>query len=228
MGSIFIRVVALSSLFFISGCSKKGGPKVKIENNSETPIPPKFHKLDKLFVTGDFDGDKVTDTIFQYNYSTFKKAEITYAPDPMQIDWENVVKWFDKQDSDLRLSSSLKNTDILHLGTAQGLYCLINIGDTNNDGKDEIAFVVDECDFSNVNNCLVYSLCNGKWFLAKQFGIYEAAFSWEGDTAPKFMAIKGFLEKQSNVWKYSDYSQNGYDSSEKAGQMQVLKATNCQ
>jgi len=32
-----------------------------------------FHKLQKLFVVGNFDGDKKPDTIFQHNFSNLTK-----------------------------------------------------------------------------------------------------------------------------------------------------------
>ena len=187
-----------------------------------------FGKLQKLFAVGDFDGDKKNDTIFQHNYSNLEKKEIVFTPNPMKIDWDEVVKWFYNQDADVTLTLNKKNSGALHLGTAQGLYCLINIGDNNNDGKDEIAFVIDKCDDNRTNTCEIYTLCNGKWQLLKEFGIREDAFDWKkGETQPKFNSIKGYLEKQNNVWKYIDNNQNEYDSAEEVGKMKVLKLNKC-
>lgn len=86
----------------------------------------KLHKLEKLFVIGDFDGDGNQDTIFQHNYSKLTKTEIEYSPDPFHNEWDTIVKWFYDQDTDLYLTINKNNQDTLHLGTAQGLYCLIN------------------------------------------------------------------------------------------------------
>lgn len=192
-----------------------------------TKIPIGFHKLEKLSVTGDFDGDKKTDTVYQHNFSNLEKKEIQFSPDPMKIDWDEVVKWFYAQDSDITLSGNKKNSDVLHLGTGQGLYCLINIGDTNKDGKDELAFAIDKCDDSRTNTCKIYTLCAGKWQLLKEFGIREDAFDWEGETQPKFNAIRGYLEKQNNVWKHIDNDQNEYDTANEAGQMKALSLNMC-
>lgn len=214
--------------FTILSCTRK------TEKTADYPIVPKkvdnkikLHKLKKLFVVGDFDGDGIKDTIFQYNFSQLTKTEIDNAADPFQNDWDAVVKWFYDQDADVNLTLNKNNSDTLHLGTAQGLYCLINIGDNNADGKDEIAFVVDCLDFSRVNSCKIYSLCNNKWMLLKQFGIHEDSFDFTTDEAPLFENIKGFLEKKNGNWFYKDYLQNSYDCEEEVGKMLKLKLDGC-
>ncbi|MDR7211785.1 hypothetical protein [Flavobacterium piscis] len=216
------------------GCSEKGD-KTKfssstIKNNNEivntidvskkTSEKKSFHKLEKLFCIGDFDGDGKRDTIFEHNFSKLKKEEIEYALDPAKNEWEDIIKWFSKQDSDVYLAFSKINQDSLHLGTAQGLYCLLNIGDTNFDGKDEIAFVVDNLDFSNLNSCKIYSLCKGKWIGLKQFNIDESAFDFASTKATPF-GIKNYLEKKGAKWFYRDKAQN-------KSKMQLLKLNKCQ
>ena len=220
---LIILVIFISFL----SCSKKNSSEThtelsKIESNGD------FHKLEKLFIAGDFDGDKKSDTIYQYNFSNLEKKEIDFAPNPMKTDWDEVVKWFYNQDADVKLTQNKKNSEILHLGTAQGLYCLINIGDNNKDGKDEIAFVIDKCDDSRINTCEIYTFCKGKWQLLKEFGILEDAFDWKKDEMqPKFNSIKGYLEKQNGTWNYLDYNQTEYDSAEEVGKMKVLRLNKC-
>jgi len=187
----------------------------------------KLHQLKKLFVVGDFDGDKKQDTVFQHTYSGLTKAEIENSADPFQNEWDTVVKWFYDQQADVYLKSYTNSQDTLHLGTAQGLYCLLNIGDNNTDGKDEMALVVDYLDMSRVNSCNIYTLCKGKWTLLKQFGVHEDAFNFSSDKAPVFYDIKDFLEKQNGKWVYMDYSQDGYDNPEEVGKMSVLKPGKC-
>lgn len=132
-------------------------PTEKVIDNSAINDKIKLHKLNKLFVVGDFDGDGKQDTTFQHNYSRLTRAEIENSADPFQNEYDTVIKWFYEQDTDLYLRINKTKHDTLHLGTAQGLYCLINIGDNNADGKDEIAFVIDFLDFSRVNSCKIYS-----------------------------------------------------------------------
>lgn len=187
----------------------------------------KLHKLEKLFVVGDFDGDRKQDTIFQHNFSKLTNTEIDNSADPFQNEWDIVVKWFYDQEADLYLTLNKSNQDTLHLGTAQGLYCLINIGDNNADGKDEIALVIDYLDFSRVNSCKIFSLCNDKWTLLKQFGVHEGSFDFTTDKAPIYESIKDHLEKQNGKWVYKDYSQDGYDNQEDVGKMLSLKLDRC-
>jgi hypothetical protein len=98
---------------------------------------------------------------------------------------------------------------------------------TTNDGKDEIAFVIDHLDYSRVNSCKIYSLCQGKWILLKQFGILEDAFDFTTEKAPIFEKITGFLEKQKGKWVYKDYLQESYDNPEDVGKMLPLKLKKC-
>lgn len=187
----------------------------------------KLHKLKKLFVVGDFDGDRKQDTIIQHNFSKLTRTEIDSSAAPFQNEWDTVVKWFYDQDADLYLTINNNKQDTLHLATAQGLYCLLNIGDNNGDGKDEIALVIDYLDLSRVNSCEIYTLCNDKWTLLKQFGVFEGSFDFTTDKAPIFDNIKDHLEKQNDKWVYKDYLQDGYDKQEDVGKMLPLKLDRC-
>ena len=228
-----MRLINLLSTLLLLNCTpKQSNLKTSKKTNAisvdTTKIPSGFNKLEKLSTVGDFDGDNKTDTIYQHNYSKLEKKEIDFAPDPIKTDREEFYEWFSKQDANVYLKLNQNKENILNLGNAQGLYCLINIGDNNKDGKDEIAFVIDECDYSRTNTCKIYTLCNGKWQLLKEFGIREDAFDGKkGKSQSNYNSIKGYLEKQNNVWKYLDNNQNEYDSPEEVGQMKVLKLDKC-
>ena len=226
----------LCSLLLISAlmsCSRQPSLKVsktttRQEDSGVTANDTlQLRKLKKLFVTGDFDGDGRQDTLFQHNFSGLTGTEIEFSADPFQNEWDTVVYWFFRQESNVYLVLNKKNPDTLQLGPAQGLYCLINVGDNNSDGKDEIAFVIDHLDFSNVNSCRIYSLCKGKWTELQQFGIHEGSFSYTSDEPPVFREIEEFLEKQNGRWLYKDYSKNDYESAEEVGKMLRLKPGRC-
>jgi hypothetical protein len=207
------------------------GKTEKTVDNSTIPKAAdykiKLHKLKKLFVVGDFDGDRKQDTVYQHNFSRLTRTEIDNSADPFQNDWDTVVKWFYDKDADVFLTINNNKQDTLHLATAQGLYCLINIGDNNADLKDEIALAIDYLDFSRVNSCKIYSLCNNKWKLLKQFDIHEGSFDYTKDKAPIFDNINDFLEKQNGVWVYKDYSQDTYEKEAEVGKMKPLKIDRC-
>ena len=164
--------------------------------------------MNKLYVIGDFDGDSKNDTVFQHNFSKLHRVEIDSSPNVYKNNCDTVAKWFYDQQSDIYLTINKINQDTLHLGIAQGLYCLLNIGDNNSDGKDEISFVVDYFDFSLTNSCEIYTLCNNKWTELKQFGVHEDAFVFTSDTMPIFKNIKGYLENRSGKWFYLDYDKD--------------------
>ena len=64
----------------------------------------------------------------------------------------------------------------LNLKEGIGLYALINIGDNNSNGIEEIALVKNYFDFSNLNTCLIYEYDNNKWNLLFYYEIHESAF----------------------------------------------------
>ncbi len=153
--------------------------------------------------------------------------EIDSAPDPFKEDWDKtVVSWYNVQEADVYLTMAGIH-DTLTLGSGQGLYCLLNIGDNNTDGKDEIAFVVDYCDNSRVNDCRIYSLCNGKWTMLLEFGVHEDAFNFTSDTIPYFSEIPDFLVKQNGAWVYKDYRQDGWDKPEDVGAFKKISVSDC-
>lgn len=223
----YIISILISALGFL-GCknsTKSTSDKAIAKVSNYNSI--KLHKLEKLSAVGDFDGDQKPDTIYQHNYSGLTKTEIINAADPFQNEWDSVIKWFYDQDADIYLTINKTKQDTLLLGTAQGLYCLINIGDNNADGKDEIAIVIDCLDFSRVNSCKIYSFCKNKWTLLKQFDIHEDSFNFNSDKAPIFTEIKDFLEHKNGKWLYKDYSQNDYEKEEDIGKMVRLQIDKC-
>ena len=186
-----------------------------------------LHKLKKRFVIGDFDGDVEKDTVFQHHYSHLTNTAIEYAPDPFQHNWETVIDWFHEQEVEVYLTFNKKGKDTLHLGLAQGLYCLINIGGDYSTQQEAIALVVDHLDFSRLNSCQIYLLCDGKWRKLKQFEVHESAFDFMTDTIPVFKEIEGYLEKQRGEWFFMNHSIDGNDCIEGAKKMEKLHLDQC-
>jgi len=177
-------------------------------------------KLRKLWVQGEFDGDPGKDTIRQHTFSGVSGREIDAGPDPKQVDQPVIENWYANQKSDVYLSFKEKGKDTLHFDGAQGLYCLLNVGDNNGDGKDEIALVVNGTGQNRVNRCFIYTLCDREWTIIKDFGVHEDAFSFEGAEAPVFTEIKDHLEQHDGKWVYKGYPEN-------AGIMTALLTDKC-
>jgi hypothetical protein len=185
-----------------------------------------YKPLRKLSLTGNFDGDGKTDTLLQDNISRRINSAIDTFPDPFNNEWDSVVDFFYREESDVVLALKNRKSDTLHLGTGMGPYCLINIGDNNKDGREEIALVPDLLDQSRVNSCVVYSLCQGKWQELMRFGIHEDAFNFTTDTIPVFNEIESFLEKKNGRWMYFDYNSYAQNDSSELG-MKPLKIDRC-
>lgn len=170
--------------------------------NKDTAIKTTFFYLKKLSVTGDFDGDGKIDTLCQNTINELTKQPIDSFPDSQ---WNSIENYFWLMKADVQLFMNNKPSDTLHLGAGGSLYCLINIGDNNNDNKDEIAVVVDYYDFTNISTCGIYSLCGNKWKEIKSFKVHENTFVYEVDSINDCKQINGYLEYRKNKWYYIDY-----------------------
>ncbi len=236
MNVIKYSLFCLASIAILDSCNSGGISKQSIQlassDSSSSVIDTnaiQLHALNKLFVTGDFDGDGKTDTLFQHNFSLANQTEIYNAPDPFKNEWDTVVNWFYRQDPQIYICVHKTGQDTIKLGEGQGLYCLLNIGDNNKDGKDEIAFVVDYLDYSRVNSCKIYSLCDNKWIQLKQIGIHEDAFNFNSELNPHpvFPEINEYLEKHNGKWMYKDYTEEVTEPDTYTGEMKELVIDLC-
>lgn len=221
-------VLFLILSFFIIACQTETPTDVAASSSkTEKTTKLKMKKLQKITVTGDFTGHNVENSLSLSYYSPLNRTMVEYAPDPFQHSWDTIVNWFYAEKVIAFLELNTLGDDTLSLSISKGVYCLINLGDLNADGKDEVALVVDNLDYSRVNACIIYTLCQSKWKKLKQFAIHEDAFNYIGEKQPVFTEIEGFLEKKENQWHYQDYAVHGYDSSGKVG-WQKLEVTDCQ
>jgi hypothetical protein len=229
-----LPTTTMSKIFFIStitlvlfACNTANEKTEDNLQNSQTAGDGIFlKKFDGVTVTGDFDGDKKIDTITQHIGSKYKKGDFDSIVDPFKNHRDIVTNWHFNRVTDLYLTVNRPEIDALHLGSSQGLYCLINIGDNNSDKKDEIALVTDQLDASSVNRCKIFSICNGQWSLLKEFGINEASFS-SGDKDKVFSEIPKYLEHKDNKWLYKDYSLTEFIKEDTVVEMQTLKIEKC-
>jgi hypothetical protein len=178
----------------------------EISKKRDTKVEEYFlEDVERKYIVGDFDGDAMQDTIVQSIYSDIDKCELKIVPSVINNEWDEVVDWYYNNAANVILTINMPTSDTLNLGVGQGMYCLINIGDNNSYGRDEIALVVDYCDFSNLNSCKIYSLCDGKWKVLKQFSIWEGAFDYDSEPELDFSEIKYFLVKANGKWVFQDY-----------------------
>lgn len=181
-----------------------------------------------LHITGDFDGDHKQDTLYECCYSLLRSRNCDSIPDSDYTEFEEVLSWYNREEVEVSVRFSAPGYDTLYLGNAMGLSCLINIGDNNKDGKDEIALSRDNIDYSNMGSCCIYTLCHNKWLVLEQINIHEViAFSWATDTIPVFTDVPDFLEKHNGEWYYKDYLEEMNDTIADGPGMKKLKLGIC-
>lgn len=198
------QITLIFGLIFL-GCFFIGiqdGNAFSETSSNKSPSQDTLVYLKKYSLTGDFDGDGKLDTIVQNLINANTKQQIDYFSSNQ---WDTIENYFSRIEADVILTLKNHKCDTLHFGSGGGLYCLINLGDNNNDKKDEIALVVDDYSFTNISTCKIYTLCNNKWIELKSFKIHESAFDYYGENIPDFKIIRGFLECRNNKWFYIDY-----------------------
>lgn len=224
-------------LFFACSSSSEKKNTSKKKSIGTTSIPRKhstekiaLHKLRKLFVVGDFDGDGKKDTVYQHFFSELTGREIDSLADPLKNDFDTLWHWFYNQKVEIYLAFTKPNHDTLRMDGVvdEGLYFLINMGDNNSDGKDEIGLSIDHVDWSNANSFRVYSICKNKWVELKRFNVMESSFNFSSDSTLLFSGIKDVLEKQNGKWLYKDYIDMDYQKMEDVGKMMPLEIGKCE
>ncbi|UAY52409.1 hypothetical protein [Ferruginibacter albus] len=128
---------------------------IAITDSTQSPYS-KFGK--RLSITGDFNGDKIIDTVYESYISSLTGKETSKIMD--SVDWENNIKLVIKKLPISRLYTSIPNVDtfIVIKGSQCGLTLFKNLGDMNNDGKDEIGYCVDWADLSLSNTFHIIEL----------------------------------------------------------------------
>lgn len=176
--------------------------------------------IQQQYIVGNFTGKGSSDTVFFHYYSNDEQIEIKQIPS-IENDWDSIINWFN-QTHQIKSFISF-NFDTLFFESAYKLLCFINMGDVNADGIDEIALVVDWLDYSEINSCRIYSICNNKFSLLKMFNIHESAFLQNNNKDTSVIGIKGFLEKENNVWIFRDY----FNDPNEDRRMKVLQLEKC-
>ena len=213
-------LLVLAFLSFL-GCSrsKPGIPIPSTKKPTQTYSIP-----NTLSIEGDFDGDGHKEKMVSFVSDSTGKAVNRL---PYGEEWNETLDYVFGNGINTKLYIEGKKSDTIKLGTSMGVYCLINLGDINNDKKDEIVLVIDNPDYSSVNTGRIYSLCNGKWSEIKTFGVHEEAFSTENEKTVVFKEIKGFLEHHKGAWLYADYNDESYTMYPPPEQMKPLRVPSC-
>jgi len=208
MNTIRLIVVTLLSFSTPLSCqnetvsSKKEDTK-KVDSTDTTKVYD-IEKIQTYTLDGDFDGDREKERLTSKLISSKLQTEIKQIQYPKN-NYDHVVFMVsDSLEAYLEIQSkNLRPLIINRIHQILGLYKLVNIGDIDNNGSDEIALIVAWADWSNMNNCSIYSYCQGKWVEKLSIPIHETSINFEKKETEK---IEGILEKIDGKWTYWIYN----------------------
>ena len=131
----------------------------------------------RFVITGDFDGDGQTEQLIEHYFSRRDNKEANKFYDGLN-DYGDAVDSAIKKNAHVFLSFNNPLIDTLHIVKGEykqvfGLSYLKNEGDLDGDGGDEISFVIDWADWSNLNTWHIMTYKKGKWKELYSFGIWD-------------------------------------------------------
>lgn len=128
----------------------------------------------RFSLIGDFNGDKIKDTLFEKVTSSETNKEINKYYE--EIGYDDLVEVTIKKNPSVSLvsnSSKIKTFDLGVSGQIFGFSFLKNEGDLNGDGTDEVSYVADYADFSSLNRMVIITYKNHKWEELYEFPIWD-------------------------------------------------------
>lgn len=179
MNKNIVLIFILFTIIFASCASEETSNKPPVVTPSisipKDTIVPKKEFGDRYSIVGDFNGDKISDTVYESYISSLTHKETYKILDDQ--DWENNMDLIVKNSPVTRLYTTIPNVDTF-LVTMQdqqsGLFHYRNLGDINNDGKDEIGYAIKWLDYSNLNTYHVITLQGNKFEELFHFKINES------------------------------------------------------
>jgi len=190
---LIILIFALSLLYSCDNSSKKTQEEKKVphidtlqKDNSNTrnlmeetlkSIPKNIKSVlgYRFILIGDFDGDGKKEKLIEHFYSRLNNKETNKFYDSIS-DYYQLIELTVKKEPFSFVSSDNNLIDTLHIssvGKFLGLSYLKNEGDLNGDGTDEVSYVVNWADWSNLNTWHLVTYKNKKWTELYSFPIWD-------------------------------------------------------
>jgi hypothetical protein len=180
--NIYCRLLLTITLFILFGCTSNTNNKKSIPKITEPskPVTDKSSAArifgERLSIEGDFDGDGKKDSLFESYISELTGKETYKILD--STDWEENIGLVIKNAPITRLYSNIKTVDTFIVTEELqqiGISLIENLGDLNNDNGDEIGYIIDWADNSNLNHYHILTLSkNKKWEELFNFPINES------------------------------------------------------
>lgn len=143
----------------------------------------------RFVITGDFDGDKIADTLIErYTDSLFiKEAPKYYTSADTTFEYSDVL--FLNSYLGYRSFIDWKQKKLRLPGGHLGFHYIENCGDVNDDGKDELMLVNQWGDFSSMNHAYFYTYANDQWEEIYTAPIWE----WQFPPTPSASMVPGLF-----------------------------------
>jgi hypothetical protein len=126
-------------------------------------------------ISGDFDGNGTNETLTEHFYSSSENRDVSKLSDSID-DYDQFVNLIIQKDVYSFVMCDSCTIDTLHIasgGRSFGLAYLKNEGDLNGDGSDEVSYVVNFTDWSQLNTWYIMTYKNGAWRKLYTFPIWE-------------------------------------------------------
>jgi hypothetical protein len=179
-------IVSFCIFLSINSCKNSTGQLQKEKPNSsigtikKTKASTQIKKEPKpvfgyrFTIIGDFDGDGKKEKLIEHFYSRIDHKETNKFYE--NADYDQLVELTEKKKPYSFISCDNKRISDLPIAAKDqllGLAYLKNEGDLNGDGTDEISYVVDWADWSNLNTMHIMTYKNRKWKELYSFSIWD-------------------------------------------------------
>lgn len=129
----------------------------------------------RFIISGDFDGNGKKEMLIEHFYSGIDNKETNKFYDSLP-NYDQLVALTIKKSPYSFVISDNKQIDTLHISSSAqllGLSYLKNEGDLNGDGTDDISYVVNWADWSNLNTWHIMTYKNNTWIELYSFPIWD-------------------------------------------------------
>lgn len=151
----------------------------------------------RFILTGDFDGDGKKEKLIEHFFSGLNNKKTNKFYDSLS-DYGQLVSLTVKKEPFSFVSSDNTQIDTLHIssgGQLLGLSYLKNEGDLNGDGTDEVSYVVNWADWSNLNTWHIVTYKNKKWTELYSFPIWD----WQLPDLPEIFNQYGLFGLEQKI-----------------------------
>ncbi len=140
---------------------------------------------EKLLPRGDYNGDKIQDTLIAKIELLNDNKDTTFILETGE-DLFTLQNWTYQTPHNLLIRSinKIKPLRLKNKTYLSGLAFVCNVGEVNNKPGDELAMVFFTPDFSNLNTMFLFSYVNEKWTVLSEWNVRENDLSGETHVQP--------------------------------------------